>query len=409
MPELHIRTALAQFGGTRDLIEEQLAPLAQQAGVAGREFIAAMPAALEAIGEHRRWLDQRLADGSRDGFRDPRLGADLYDEQLRLVLDTDLTPAQLLARAEADLPLARQEIEAAAAEFTGSTADGGDLVWQALGAMAADQFDESTILAGARAAISQLRKFVEAQDLVTMHGEPVEVIEMPEIDRGGAIAYCDAPGQLETAPLPTFIALSPPPKSWPAAQIESYWRENNRTLLHLMMIHEACPGHALQIQHSSKYTGSTKVRAVLWSRSFLEGWAVYAEKLTCAHGYPGEGNPAAVEIQRLKARLRSITNAIVDVKFHCEGMTQAEAKALTASAFQEDSAIAVQWRRTQLDPGGLPTYYTGFAEVSDLAAALRAAHPAWPERQLHDTMLANGSPAVRYLRRLLGVQSPDPG
>jgi uncharacterized protein (DUF885 family) len=409
MPQMHIQTALAQFTGTQHLIEDQLRPLAEGAGPAGREFIAAMPSALEAIGEHRRWLEQRLADGDRDGFRDPRLGTDLYAQQLRLVLDTDITPGELLARAEADLPLARQQIGAAAAEFTGSKAGGDELVWQALGAMAADQLDERTILPAARSAIGELRKFVEAHDLVTVPGEPVEVIEMPEIDRGGAIVYCDAPGQLETASLPTFIAVSPPPESWSAEEIASYWRENNSNLADLLMIHEAMPGHALQIQHSRRYTGTTAVRAVLWSPSFLEGWAVYAEQVMCGHGYPGGGNPAAVQVQRLKARFRSIINAIVDVRFHCLGMTQAEAKALMTGAYQEESSAAIQWRRAQLGPALLPTYYIGFAEVGDLAAALRAANPAWRERQLHDAMLAHGSPAVRYLRTLLGVQSPDPG
>jgi uncharacterized protein (DUF885 family) len=404
MPRVHIETALSQFAGTEFLIEHQLGPLAQEVGAAGRQFIAAMPSALEAIAEHRRWLGQQLADGIRDGFRDPRLGPVLYAKRLHLALDTDLTPEQLLSRAEADLPQAREAIAAAVAEFTGSRARGDDRVWRALGAMAADQLDQSTILPAARSALSELRKFVEAHDMITVFGDPVEVIEMPEIDRGGPLAYCDAPGQLETIPLPTFIAVSPPPESWPAERIRSYWRENNRHLLHLLMIHEAMPGHAVQIQHSSKFAGATAVRAVLWSASFLEGWAVYAEQQMCARGYPGEGNPAAVEIQRLKARLRSITNAIVDVRVHCLGMAEAEARALTTGVFQEPSSAAIQWARAQLYPASLPNYYIGFAEVCDLAAALRAANPAWPDRQLHDVMLAHGSPPVRHLRALLGVQ-----
>jgi uncharacterized protein (DUF885 family) len=403
MPRVHIKTALGQFAGTEDLIKHVLAPLAQKAGTAGRKFTEAMPAALEAIAEHRRWLEQQLTDGERDGFRNPRLGADLYAKKLQLVLDTELTPEQLLARAEADLPLARQEIEASAAEFAGPKARGDDLVWQALNAMAADQLDESTVYAAAESTANALRKFVEAQDLVTVPPGPVEIIEMPEIDRGGAIVMCDSPGQLETTPLPTFIAVSPPPAAWPEARIRSYWRENNPSLLPVLMSHEAYPGHATQLGLSSQFTGATAVRAVLWSLPFVEGWACYAERLIGAHGYPGEGNPAAFEIQRQKARLRTITNAIVDVLYHCQGLTEEAARALTGSVFQEDSAIAVQWARTQLFPAALPTYYVGTAEVRDLAAALRAAHPTWPERQLHDAMLAHGSPAVRHLRTLLGV------
>ena len=86
MPEVHIETALTQFAGTRHLIADELAPLAESANGAQRELGEAMVAADDAIGEHMRWLEQRLADGKRDGFRDPRLGAELYSAKLRLVL-----------------------------------------------------------------------------------------------------------------------------------------------------------------------------------------------------------------------------------------------------------------------------------------------------------------------------------
>src|SRR5215469_9591375 len=126
MPEVHIETALTQFAGTQSLITGELAPLAKQADGANgaeRELSAAIPVAVDAIGEHVRWLEQRLADGARDGFRDPRLGADLYAAKLRLVLDTDFTADEVLARAEADLAQVSEDIDAAAAAFAGS-ADG---------------------------------------------------------------------------------------------------------------------------------------------------------------------------------------------------------------------------------------------------------------------------------------------
>jgi len=115
MPEVHIETALTQFAGTQRLIGGELTTLAQGANGAERELSAAVPVAAGAIGEHMRWLEQRLADGTHDGFRDPRLGPELYSAKLRLVLDTDFTAAEVLARAEADLAQASDEIAAAAA------------------------------------------------------------------------------------------------------------------------------------------------------------------------------------------------------------------------------------------------------------------------------------------------------
>ena len=102
-----------------------------------------------------------------------------------------------------------------------------------------------------------------AHDLVTVFDDPLEVIAMPEIDRGVAVAYCDSPGPLETAALPTFIAVSPTPEGWTQERVRSFYREYNRHMVHNIMIHEAMPGHALQLQHSRRFTGATAVRTAL--------------------------------------------------------------------------------------------------------------------------------------------------
>jgi uncharacterized protein (DUF885 family) len=227
---------------------------------------------------------------------------------------------------------------------------------------------------------------------------------MPEIDRGVGIAYCDSPGPLETVPLATFIAVSPTPDGWPPERIQSFYREYNRHLVHNLMIHEAMPGHALQLEHSRRFAGSTSVRAVLRSGPFVEGWAVYAEEVMSARGYPGEGNPAAVRLQRLKMLLRSIINTIMDVRVHCLGLTEQQAMAMmTGQGYQEDGEATAKWRRVLLTSAQLSTYYVGFTEVRALASSLRQAHPGWADRQVHDTMLAHGSPPARHLRTLLEI------
>src|SRR5258707_10146729 len=225
---------------------------------------------------------------------------------------------------------------------------------------------------------------------------------MPEIDRGVAVAYCDSPGPLEPAPLPTFIAVSPTPADWTPERVASFYREYNRHMVHNLMVHEAMPGHYLQLQHSRRFSGSTRLRAALWSGSFVEGWAVYAEELMASHGYPGEGDPWAVRMQQLKMQLRMIINAILDARVHAHGMTEAGAMALmTGPGFQEDGEAAGKWRRAQLTSAQLSTYYVGYTEVADLAARLRAHRPEWSERRRHDELLDHGSPALQHLRYLL--------
>ncbi len=403
MPRVHLETAIGQFAGTARLIGAELDKALTDPSPARGEVLSARPAATRAIDEHRQWLARRLADADRQGsFRDPRIGAERFARKLRLTLDAESDAGEIVSRAQSDLGRVTAQITETAARLTGNSPRGAGLVRSVLDSLAADAPDDNTILELVRRAFAEQREFVRSRDLVTTYDDPVEVIEMPEIDRGVAVAYCDPPGPLEVGGQPTFVAVSPAPQDWTPQRVTSFYREYNRHLVHNLMIHEGMPGHVLQLQHSRRFAGDTSVRAALRSGSFVEGWAIFAEQLMAEHGYPGEGNPEAIRMQQLKMQLRTIINTILDARVHCDGMTQAEAMTLmTSHGHQEEGEAAGKWRRALLTSAQLSTYYVGFTEVSDLAAELRGAHPRWPERQLHDMMLAHGSPAVRYLRTLL--------
>jgi uncharacterized protein (DUF885 family) len=407
MPKVHLETAITQFDGTIALVAGAAAGLADAAGSDGGDRSAgaagaaadvdrARPAALEALTAHRDWLAARLAEASAagpDGFADPRLGQELFSRKLSLTLQTAADADAILARAEADL-------ERITAEITRVAAGLGGTPGEVLGRLGAAAPDEATILAFCAQALSAQTAFVRDRDLVTLYDDPVELIDMPEINRGVAVAYCDPPGPLEPTPLPTFIAVSPTPADWPADRVASFYREYNRHMVHNLMVHEAMPGHYLQLAHARRFTGSTRARAALWSGSFVEGWAVYAEELMADHGYPGEGDALAVRMQQLKMQLRMVINAILDARVHAHGMTEAQALSLmTERGFQEDGEAAGKWRRAQLTSAQLSTYYVGYTEVSDLAAELTKTGLA--ARDMHDRMLAHGSPPIRLLRTLL--------
>jgi uncharacterized protein (DUF885 family) len=403
MPRVHLETAIGQFGGTIGLVtgevDEALRQLADGSSAGGPDAGAAAavervrPAALAALAEHRDWLQGRLDESGDSGFADPRIGADLYARKLSLSLSAASDADAILARAEADLDRITEEITRVAAGLSGTPRE-------VLGRLGGDAPDGATILRFAAEAFAAQTAFVRDLGVLTVYDDPVEVIDMPEINRGIAVAYCDPPGMLETAPLPTFIAVSPTPADWPAERVASFYREYNRHMVHNLMVHEAMPGHYLQLAHSRRFTGGTKIRAALWSGSFVEGWAVYAEELMADFNYPGEGDPAAMRMQQLKMQLRMIINAILDQRVHAHGMTEAEAMSLmTGRGFQEDGEAAGKWRRAQLTSAQLSTYYVGYTEVADLATEV--ARTSESTRAVHDQILAHGSPPVRLLRTVL--------
>jgi len=403
MPRVHLETAIGQFGGTIALVSNQIDAALQVAPQCAARLGQVRPAALEALTEHRAWLSARLAEA--DGFADPRIGAERFARKLSLTLSAAADADAILARAQADLDRVSEQIAELAGQITGVPRPGPEVVRQVLDRLAEDVPDDQTILEFCRDALAAQTAFVTGHRLLTVYDDPVELIAMPEIDRGVAVAYCDSPGPLEPAPQPTFIAVSPTPADWTAERVASFYREYNRHLVHNLMVHEAMPGHYLQLQHSRRFTGSgTAIRAALRSGAFTEGWAVYTERVMAEHEYPGEGDPRAVRMQQLKMQLRTIINAILDARIHGHGMTGAEAMALmTGRGHQEEGEAAGKWRRAQLTSAQLSTYYVGYCEISDLAEDLRAADPGLTDQQVHDRMLAHGSPPVRLLRTLIAL------
>jgi uncharacterized protein (DUF885 family) len=404
MPRVHLETAIRQFGGTIALISNEIDVALETAPQCAAGLAQVRPAAVEALTEHRAWLSARLAEADgHDGFADPRIGPELFARKLSLTLSASADADAILARAEADLDRVSEQITQLAAQIAGAAGPG--VVRQVLDRLAGDVPADATILEFCRDALAAQTAFVAGHRLITVYDDPIELIPMPEIDRGVAVAYCDSPGPLEPAPQPTFIAVSPTPADWAPERVASFYREYNRHMVHDLMVHEAMPGHYLQLQHSRRFTGSdTAIRAALRSGAFTEGWAVYAERVMAEHGYPGEGDPRAVRMQQLKMQLRMTINAILDARIHAHGMTEAEAMALMADrGHQEEGEAAGKWRRAQLTSAQLSTYYVGYCEISDLAADLRAADPGLTDQQLHDRMLAHGSPPIRLLRTLIAA------
>ncbi len=397
MPRVHVETALGQFAGTRQLLVTEVEQALEQEPALRREVQPVYQAALAALDEHLDWLRASLDDAHGD----PRLGAERFARKLELTLDSATAADAVLSRAEADLERVEQEIAEVAARM------GGD-VRGVLDALAEEgKVDDSTILGLCVDAMAETTAFVRGHDLVTVYDDPVEVIEMPEIHRGVAVAYCDPPGPLETQALPTYFAVSPTPEDWPPERVASFYREYNAHQLHNLTVHEAMPGHVLQLAHSRRAQLPTRVRAAFWSGPFVEGWAVYAEALMAARGYRGEAGErvaGALRMQQLKMQLRMTINAILDARVHAHAMTEDEAmRLMTVRGHQEEGEAVGKWRRALLTSAQLSTYYVGFTEVSDLVRDLRASRPGQSDRAVHDAVLGHGSPPPRHLRTLLQV------
>ena len=402
-PRIYTETAIQQFQGTLRLVRDEVTVAASQAGCK-EELAPAQSVATKALEDFISWMKGDLLPRSHGDFR---VGAAAFRKQLRTTLSSSLTPEQILDRAERSLKDTRQEMaEVARPLFTiwfpdRTEKDDRIIIKAVLDHIAQKHPDNDHIVALANRDLAEATAFVRSHDLVTIPSTPVKIKVMPEYARGFSVAYCDAPGPLETNGT-TFFAISPTPADWSKARVESFFHEYNDAMVADLTVHEAMPGHYLQLSLSNAFRGQNQVRTIFSSGLFAEGWAVYAEQTMARAGFGGP----EVHLEQLKMRLRVAINAILDQKIHTKGMTKPEAIALMRhEGFQEEGEAVGKWTRACLSSTQLSTYFVGASEMDDLrgAAETKAKREGKPFdlRAFHDQLLSYGTPAPKFVRYLM--------
>ncbi len=407
VPKVFAETVAKQNGGIVEIAEGMLAPHKHALAPADRaRFDAALAGLKSAVAGHQKWLEKELVPQAQGEFR---LGPTLYDQKMKFALVSDITRPALKAKALAAKTATRAEMYALSRKVLAgkshlampdapSAAQQQAVIEEALKLSYAKRPSRERLEARARETTAEATAFVAAKGFIRMPDGPVKIITMPKFQQGFSVAYNDPPGPLEKGQQ-NFYAVSPIPDEWSDAQATSFLSEYNDYMIHDLSIHEAMPGHYLQLDHSNR--SPSLLRAFLWSGPFVEGWAVYAEGVMKDAGYLG-GDPL-FQLTVLKMRLRSITNTLLDIGIQTEGMSRDEAMALMMEgAFQQEREAAGKWTRANLSSVQLLSYFTGYEEHRAMRAeAERRWGKGFSLRRYHDGVLSFGSPPAKYARALL--------
>ena len=405
-PRVYTETAIEQTQGAINLVREGLGPLLERAPELNKELAPLQEKTAGALDDYKKWLQDDLLKRSDGDFR---IGADKFRKKLRFALASDLSMEEIMKRAQADLqqtqtamyqtalPLYKKYFRNADAK---TLADKHKVTEAVLNKLAEQRPDDNTIVGYCQKVVAEATDFVKSHNLVAVPNTPLDVIVMPEFKRGQAIAYCDAAGPLEKHGK-TFFAVAPTPNDWPPARKDSFFREYNNYMIRDLTVHEAMPGHYLQLAHANEFRAPTLVRGIFQSGTFIEGWAVYCEQMMAEQGYGGP----EVKMQQLKMRLRCIANAILDQSIHAGNMTEQQAMDLmTKEAFQQEGEAVAKWKRARLSSSQLSTYFVGVSEHLDLR---ESAKKKWGEsfdlKRYNDKVVSFGSPPVKYVRELMGL------
>jgi uncharacterized protein (DUF885 family) len=432
------KVAVGRLDGLISLLEQEIPSRIAGAPAAAR-VAAATPAAVAAIRELQAHVQGKLLPAAGDKWR---LGAEAFARKLKLTLQSEIPADELvrLARAEHERVRARMvevagelaPIVLTAAEVRRARA-GADpdtaLVRAVLAALAQVHSSPDALRDDAEAKLKTLNQAVQDKKILTVDpAEVVQVIWTPKHKRGVAVAGMESPGPLEAKPegLPSFYLVQPLPQDWPEKDRQSMLREYNDFMLEILSIHEAIPGHFIQLYHSRH--DASKVRRVLPNGPFVEGWAVYTEKVMVDAGFAGTvpskpparlparvakvmRDPAlrqkAIALHGLKFYLRAVANAILDNSIHAGNMSEQEAISLMVDkSYQEEGEARLKWVRAQVTSTQLSTYFAGAQEWFRLRAEAeeraKAAGKPFDMAAFHDAALSHGAPPVHELPRLLG-------
>lgn len=398
IPKPHVAVGLLQVDGLSQFLEEtfltQVDAQAPKLSERARKAVDEATTALVAFEKHLKGLNKK--EGG-----DWRLGEELYAEKLEMALVAGLTPAKLSEWAYSVLAVQKKRMEEVASRM------GATSVKAALEQLEQDRPGRDELLDRCNEFCVELEAFLRAHDLVEMPEKiDLEVELTPEFNRGVPGASCDPPGVFE-ANLPTFFYVTPIPDAWTAEQTDEYLREYNNWQLRILAVHEALPGHYLQLWHANR--SGRLVPNALWNGAFAEGWAVYSEQLMLEAGL---NHDPRHELGQLKFWQRAVLNAIIDVGLHAGNMTEEEALRLLLEEGHQTRKVAEEKiRRAQVSSVQLSTYFVGWQQILKLREEQKAARgDAFDLREFHDALLSHGTPPLPYLRDVFfGSEAPVTG
>ena len=249
-----------------------------------------------------------------------------------------------------------------------------------------------------RKQIPELTAFIKEKDLLTLdESRPLIIRETPVYQRGFAGASVDSPGLFDPQG-DTFYNVTPL-DDMSGKQQESYLREYNNYTLQILNIHEALPGHYVQMIYRNK--SKSVVKSIFGNNPMTEGWAVYTERMMLEEGYGN--NSMELWLMYYKWFLRVVTNTILDYEIHNKNLSRAEAmKLMTKGAFQEQSEAEGKWHRATVSQVQLTSYFAGFAEIYSLREEMKEKKgDRFNLKEFHETFLSFGSSPIREIRKLM--------
>ncbi len=349
-------------------------------------------AAAQAVQEYAAFIETDVLPHATGDFA---AGKALFEEMLREEQMVDYDADQLLQIGWEQFHLTRRQMEEVARQI-----DPRRSVQDLLEEAKNDHPTAEGLLDAYREAMAAARRYVLDREIATIpEGEILRIVETPPYLRP-VIPYAAymPPGILEERQEGIFLVTPVDPNAPPEVQ-EQTLRGHSWAKLPVTALHEAYPGHHLQLVWANRQETIPRRLGSFLATLFIEGWAFYCEELMEQLGYIAE---PIQRLGRLADQLWRAARIILDVSLHTRGMSVDQAVDFLVRECQLEPANALaEVRRYTTSPTQPQSYLMGKLAILELVADYRRAHPEASLRQIHDAILGCGSLPPRLMRRRL--------
>lgn len=405
-PRPILETAIRQNAGAIDFYEHDIFELAGETAQQSQLKTAAAAVAGE-LRDYQKFLEGPARERADDNWR---LGKSKFAKKFELEMNAGITVDENLADAKAEFARVQTELYIVSKQLwpvyfpkqilpPDDDAGRRDTITRVVNAVDQEHGDAKNLVADARATVEEIKSFIRSHDYLQLpEPDHCAVVEMPEFRRGNSAAYLDNAPPLDPK-AESMYAVSPPPSDWTPQQVRSFLEEYNSHMLKILTIHEAYPGHYVQLDYANR--NPSLIRRVFQSGPFVEGWAVYGEVTMLNEGFGG--GDLRLRLMQLKFYLRAVANSILDYQMHCTKITDEEAmKFLMQDAFQSEGEAKLKLIRAKQSSVQLSTYFVGRMAHYRLHQAMeRELGDKFTLMRYHAAVLAHGSIPPKYLPELV--------
>jgi len=357
-----------------------------------------------ALNDYAAWLErEKLPKASMDFA----LGEEKFGRFLAQTELVDLPPQKIL-----EIGLEQLKAEQAAFAEAAKKIDPNKSPIEVFKQIQSEHPTPQNLIADVAKDLDKIRKYVVSQHLVSVPSEVrAKVKETPQYLRSTSFASMDTPGPFEKRANEAYYYVTPAENDWPEKQKEEWLTAFNYYTSDVVSIHEAYPGHYVQLLHLNT-SPANKVEKIFASYAFVEGWAHYCEKMMLDEGYGSSTNstPSEDDVKRAaKYRMAQADEALlrlcrlcVSIKMHTQKMSLDEAtKFFQENCYYEEKPARQEAMRGTFDPGFL-NYTLGKLQILKLRDDYKAQQgDDFSLQKFHNELLNHGMPQIRLLREIM--------